>query len=372
MLSGRKTWLGRPTVVALALIWAAYMVPAFCVIAVDPYELYPWGVRITPATRHDALHANRVLGIAAADPAADTLLIGSSVSVRIALDDIQSLVPGARTAWNLSYPGVTARDRQVVLAWIEARSRARTILVTLDFVLAAPDDRPSYGFPVASYDGDFTNDLRVVDSRTLRETRDALVRGSPFPDRSGSDRVLRSWSETPRYRNPLGLAFIARALREERFTIDAGADKPCTAFPHLSRFEATLRRIAGQGRRVHLILPVYSPAFYYLYRVNPTMPKATRKTILGDQLALRRCVTKALGDAANITVSALDRDMALTNDLGNFLDPGHVAGRNLYRRQLAALSDPRYRLTPANIDAYVERYRQNVKSYCPGGVPAKC
>lgn len=371
-LAGLAKRLPRPTPVAILIVWLTYMVPATFVLAVDPYELYPWGVRITPATRHDALHANRVFGIAAADRDADTLLIGSSVSARIELDDIRAMVPGARTVWNLSYPGVAPRDRQIVLDWIEARSHAHTILVTLDFILASSIERPSYGFPIDSYDGDFTNDLRVVDSRTLREARDALLRGSPFPDRSTSDEVLRTWRKSAGFHSPEGLALIARSLREQRATIDAGHDKPCSAFPHLPRFEASIRRLAAQGRRVHLIVPVYSPSFYYQYRIGAAMPKALRETLLGDQIAMRRCVTRALGDTPNITISALDRDTALSNSLANFMDPGHLALRANFRRQLAAISDPRYRLTPANIDAYVERYRQNVKNYCPGGVPAKC
>lgn len=355
----------------MLLVWAAYMIPAATVIAVDPYDLYPWGVRIKPATRHDLHHAHRLLGIATGDPEADTILVGSSTSMRLRVDDIRALIPGARVVWNLSYMGVTGRDRQIVLGRIAERSRARNILVMLDYVLASSSDRPSGGFPIEQYDDDLANDLRVVDVRTLRETRDALLRNSPFPDRPAADRALQAFlarSGSSSFYRPEILASIDRALREQRSTIDAGLDKPCSAFPLLPRFEATIRRLAARGRRVYLIAPVYSPSFHYQHHADGT-DVALR---MGDQLAMRRCVVNALGDTANVAISALDSDTTLTNDLSNFYDPAHLVGRANFRRQLAAATDPWYRLTAANIDAYVDRYRRNVRNYCPRGFPKGC
>ena len=372
---GTKRRFLCPTVLGLALVWAAYMIPAAFVIVVDPYDLYPWGVRIKPVSRHDILHANRLIGIAASDREADTLLVGSSVSMRIQLEDLREQYPDTRIAWNLSYPGVTGRDRQIVLDRIAEHSRARHVLVMLDYMLGSPVDRVSRGFPTESYDDDPTNDLRVVDSRTLREARSALLRGTPFPNVEASDRALRRFLAGRRsstFYRPTIVASITRSLREQRATIDVDHDMPCSALPLLRRFEATMRRLAAQGRRVDLIAPVYSPSFYYQYRVGGQMDDSTRMNLLGRQLAMRRCVVKALGATPNIVISALDRDTALVNDLTNFYDSGHIVGRTNFRRQLLATNDPRYRLTPANIDAYLEAYRRNVKTYCPTGFPKSC
>lgn len=366
----RRCFLARPTVLAIVLLWLAYMVPAMFVIAVDPYELYPWGVKVKPATRHDLVNANRVTGIATADTEADTLLVGSSVSALIGLDDIRAAIPDARIAWNLSYPGVAGADRQLVLDRIASHSRARRVLVVLDYVMAMPVSKPSWAFPVDSYDRDPTNDLRVVDSRTLRETRNALTLGTPFPDRAASERAVRNLHERggTRFRNPKMLADVGRSLTTQRATIDAGLGRPCSAYPLLPPFEATIRRLAAKGRRVDVILPVYSPALYYQWRVGMERDKdVVRAFSLADQLGIRRCVVEALGDTPNVVISALDRDTALINDLSNFGDPAHMLKRENFRRQLAATRDPRYRLTPANIGDYVERYRRNVKAYCPTG-----
>lgn len=369
MLTGVRR-LPRPTVLAMVLLWAAYMIPAAFVIAVDPYELYPWGVRITPATRHDLINANRVTGIATADVAADTLLVGSSVTALVELDDIRATVPGTRIAWNLSYPGVAGADRQLVLDRIADRSRARRVLIVFDYIMAMPYSKPTWAFPVESYDYDPTNDLRVVDSRTLRETRNALTLGTPFPDRAASELAVRNLAERgpQRFRNPKMFANVARSLATQRATIDAELGRPCSAFPLLPPFEATVRRLAKKGRRVDVIMPVFSPALYYQWRVGMEPDKDVQRAFsLADQLGIRRCVVEALGGTPNVTISALDRDTALINDLSNFSDPAHLAGRENFRRQLTAIADPRYRLTRANIGDYVERYRRNVKAYCPAG-----
>lgn len=371
----RRGILDCPTVVAIGLVWLAYMMPALFVVGIDPYDLYPWGVRVKLVTRYDIANTTRLIAIGTGDPQADTILVGSSTTVAIRPEDLVAALPGARTPWNLSYPAAGSTDRLIVLDRIADRSKARHVLVMLDHFLALPEELTGQGFPVPLFDSNFTNDLRVVDARTLRDARTALRLGTPFPDRAAAERAWRLVYERGFRRyldDPRELAAVAQSLRAHRSSIDKGLGKPCSAFPLLPPFEASIRRLAAQGRRVDVIVPVYSPAFYYRSRMPGALHDLVGDTFLGDQLSMRRCAVEALAQAPNVTVSALDQDLALIGDVSNFGDPGHLRNRVNFRRLLAATLDPRYRLTAANVGGYVERLRRGVKAYCPGGIPAQC
>ncbi len=374
----------RPTVIGMAVVWFAYMGAAAFVILVDPYDLYPWGIQVKAARRYDAVNAAKMIRIAAKDRDSDTVLIGTSPTALVTPEDMQAVFPDAHAPWNLSYLFGAPDDRLAVLREIRRHSRARHVIVTLDFFLVLPTGRTSLVFPGNFYDDDYTNDLRVVDTTTLRETLTALRRGTPFPDVAAAtaEMGISFIRVSGVFRDPYSLNSIAAAIPKYRAVIDASGAETCATFPMLAPFEDEVRRMAAQGRKVDLLLPAFSPSAYYRWRSDYHRPSndqalAEQHRQLGDhafanQLLMRKCIAKALDGAANVAISAADLDFDLTRSLANYYDPTHLKGHDKLRRMLAAMRDPRFRITAANVDAYVEALRRTVKDYCPRGFPDRC
>lgn len=386
-MAGTRSIFGkifRPAVVAIGALWLAYMAAAGFVIGVDPYDLYPWGVKITAARRWDPDHAPRMIDIAAKDPDADLVLVGTSPTALVTPEEIRTVFPEARAPWNVSYLLAGPDDRLLVLDHLIRYSHARHFIVTVDFYLTLPLGQDNAVFPENLYDASFTNDLRVVDQDTLKDALRALRRGTPFPDTAAATEAMRVSFERVEqiFRNPDNLNAIRDAITRYRATIDSPGATHCASFPMLEPFVGRVKALAAGGRTVDLLIPAFSPSAYYRWRSDKNrilgdnalaeQHRALGSHAFADQLLMRRCLVKALDGVAGVTVAGADLDFELTGRIANFFDPTHLNTAEERERMLGRLRDPRYRLTAANVDAYAEAIRRNVKDYCPQGFPQGC
>jgi len=95
--------LRAPILSACALL-VVYWSVAAAIIAIDPYDLYPWGQRpnVERAQFHLGRNENRLVSLAVKDPTPDVVSIGSSTARMYSADDIVAALPGTRRALNLT------------------------------------------------------------------------------------------------------------------------------------------------------------------------------------------------------------------------------------------------------------------------------
>ena len=141
----------RPFASLVAAVWVTYAGLTAFVVAIDPFDLFPWGARVTVPTRFDPGNVTRLMRIAAKDAATDTVLIGSSNSAMFTPDDIKAAFPDAHQVWNVSYHGATAYDRLLTTDQFLKYSNARHFIFVFDYFYAQSIHRADNDFPDQFY-----------------------------------------------------------------------------------------------------------------------------------------------------------------------------------------------------------------------------
>ena len=157
-------------VLAATLITALYLSLAALVIAVDPHNIYSWGAepRIEPGDTPRDLVIDWI-DVATKDPAYNTFLVGSSITAMYTPEYMQDVLgPDARVA-NLSYGGPRPVDRDLILDRLVESPNVEHVILTFDWTYMEDPDVANSSFPTFLYDGDITNDLRMVNPPTIRQ-----------------------------------------------------------------------------------------------------------------------------------------------------------------------------------------------------------
>jgi len=349
----------RAPLLSAGIMLVAYWATAAVVLAVDPYDLYPWGRRPMVAAGHfqRGTHDQLLVSAAAKDPTWDVVSIGSSTARMYSAREIAQAFPGTRSALNVAYAGSRPMDRHMVVTQFVRHSAARRLLIWFDwtYALAATDLKPA--FPSYMYDDAWLNDLRLVTPPSLISAWHMLSSGEPFPDAPETTPDREKTPPGP-FQTRRSMDSIARVVELNRATVDLPTERTCDQFDALrTQAVPAARALAARGTQVDFVLPAYSLVFYYpSTRVRGDMVR------LSEQLLLRRCLVEETAGIPGVRVVALDRDLHVVSDLGNYRDDAHLYyGPGL--RVLERFVEPAYELTPANIDHYVNTLREAVKHY---------
>ncbi|MGB3797996.1 MAG: hypothetical protein WA957_17060 [Alteraurantiacibacter sp.] len=344
---------------AAGLISALYLSLAAVVIAVDPHNIYSWGAetRLQPDnTPRD--HVIDWIDVATKDPTYNTFLVGSSITAMYTPEYMRGVLgPDVRAA-NLSYGGPRPMDRDMVLGRLVENPNVEHVILTFDWTYMLDPQTANRGFPTFLYDGDVTNDLRMVNLPNIRRTFDILRGNLTYSNQDDERYKLYVDTMYNRFQSPPELARIGRLVARNRTGINDSSGRDCDSFPAINdQLIPDIQALSGRGVDVDILFPIVSYAFYHVRR-NDISP-----TLLDEQMIARRCLVNAVGDVENVRLFALDADPAVAGDLGNFREVGHVYNPDILRRFVSALKTGEDRVTPENIAEYEESIRSAVQAY---------
>lgn len=355
-------------VLAPLAVLVVYWLVASVVIALDPFDVYGWG-RLVAADPRNTTDDNRyLLDAVAKDPAIDLLMVGSSTAAPYSPADLQRAYPDARHPYNLSYDAARPADRKVVMNAIVDRSKAKRLVVWLDWFYGLPQQAQDPSFPSYMYDRSRYNDLRMVNETAFGASLRMLRGGSPFDDfpRRLARRSAQFAKAYAKFQSPAALRTLASKVKMYRPIIDRAGVKSCASLASFnSGLLEPLRKWVASGRPADIVIPAYSPAFYY----NRGDPASGLK--LADQLMLRRCAVLETANLPGVRVIALDADAQLTGDLRNYQDTGHLFGARPLGTALEHIARGDLVLTPGNVDAYLAGLRRSVVGYQVPAAPGR-
>lgn len=361
-----RRWIfSNPMFAAALAVLAGYWSIVAVVAAVDPYDVYPWGAQVKVPGNYAPFDMPSLVRAAARDTDSELVLIGSSPTTIFTQQDIAAAYPGYAKPWNVSYHGATATDRAQLIDQFVRYSRARRYLITLDYFYAkrVAETRPM--FPSYLYDGDPTNDVRMINRPSLKAVLSVLRGGSPLTN--PRDPVTRERAfhdeERAKFQNIAYMRSIRDRIGRHRPTIAQTSDIACAGMPALSSLIGQVRALTSKGARVDILIPPYALASYYDWAGDPTLRKAGGATLLSDQLAMRRCAVLGVASIPNAHVYSIDLDFELAGDLANFRDSTHIESPVGLSRFINMANDPGAELTPDNIDEYVTALRNAVVGY---------
>ncbi len=344
---------------AVALV-GAYLLAAVFVVAVDPYDIYPWGMPTEQPATDTPDNSMLVIEAAAKRPHIDVVMIGSSVSKTYTPEQILRLAPGARQAWNTSYPAVRPADRALTIETFMHHSRPRRLILWFDAIYIYTAETKQERFPAYLYDETHLNDLRMVDQNGLAAAWSRMQGGGAFRQGESLERKVPALDAANylSFQNSKSMQGVANLVRRGRLQVAAPWRVSCDHYTSINE-QLMPELIALSRQRVHvdLVFPAYSVAAYYqtAFRGNgPSLP---------DTLNMRRCIVAATARLANVTVWATDADTATIKDLANYLNPTHLYGDAVLMRVLMRIGDPAFRIDASNVDAYLARLRTAVVGY---------
>ena len=358
--------LRRPMITVMAAIWLGYASVATAVLAIDPFDVYPWGKRVSIPQNFAPFEIPRVMRIAARDPNSELVLIGTSPTTIFHQADLERAYPGYASPWNVSYHGSAVADRARTIDQFVRYSPAKRYLITLDYFYTkrATEARPL--FPDYHYDETLLNDLRMVNSVSIKSSVRALRSGSPFPDGRATANQEHGFreGERRRFQTPERMRSIRGWIQEYRATIDKPSPLNCSTMPSLAVLLDQVRALTAKGARVDILIPPYSPAIYYEWAGDPLLRRGGGgDTFLMDQLTLRKCAVEGIAKIPGARIYAMDLDFATTTDLGNFRDPAHMESADGLAKFIGMANHPELELTPSNVDAYVASVHKAVVTY---------
>jgi hypothetical protein len=348
------------------LVMLGFWLAAAAGTAVDPYDLYPWGARVKLHSNYAPEHPGYLTWMAARDPNADVIVVGSSTALLYTPDVIRATFPGSGDVWNLSYSGERPAARDSLLRLIATRAHSRRVIINLDYYYAADPALLNPNFPAFLYDSNPFNDLRIINARLPAVLFSTLRKGQPFATGKATEqrfetKFARQYAAS---RTPATRASWRAVIDRHRWEVDRPGSRRCSDFPAFEKqLIPAVRKMSERGIRVDILLPPYSPLMYYAFMDQARALPINGHSVLEDQLLLRRCAVTETANLPMVAVWAPDRDLSLITDIDNFRDPAHLAWDAKGQSTLKAVGDPKYRLTLDNVDDYVQRMRHTVVNF---------
>jgi hypothetical protein len=360
--------LRRPLLLAIGTIAIAYCLLALALVLIDPFDIYPWGVKPTLKTNGDySAEATRYLAAAVAKTVAfNTILVGSSTARLYTPQMMEELLPGTRSAFNFSYSAPSSADRAAVFRELLRLSSPRRLIVEVDWTYILPKafQHSTPGFPLYLYDDVWWNDVRTMTMESFQLSW-TLLRGGPL--------WLPAWSRTPEqasYRDTYAFmqgdapkadlrAYIAR----NKISINTPSKLSCADMDSIREDLAPfVRAMSARGVEVDVVLPVYSWVLYY-HTGAPDPRGLSRPSLLNDLLLMRRCLVDSLDDLPRVRIFAFDNVPGLASDWKNYFDPGHLYNFEANRYILSSIAAGEHVLSRDNVDAEIAQLRASVIGY---------
>lgn len=346
-------------ILAAALITFLYLLLATVVIAIDPHNVYRWGAN--PRIEPDDTPRDMVIDwidVATKDPSFNTFLVGSSITAMYSPEYLKAILGPETRAVNLSYGGPRPKDRDLVLDRLIDNPSVQHVILTFDWTYMVGPDVANSGFPTFLYDGDITNDLRMVNLPTIRKTFEIMSGKLTYDNPDDAEYQTYVKNMYVKFQRPSEIAKLGRMIERNRKDIDAKSGKDCHSFRSVNeQLIPDVRSLSERGVRVDILFPIESYAFYYV-RQNDISP-----TLLDEQMIARRCLVNAVSDLSGVRVFALDGDPTVAGDLANFREVGHAYDPAILQRFVSAMKTGKDRITRANFATYERDIRNAVKEY---------
>ncbi len=347
-----------------AAIWVLLLGFQAALMAIDPYNFYPWSpARTIPEDNYSTELAPYLLNIVRRS-SVDTAMIGGSTAVNFLPADIRDIM-GAKYAANLSYDAPRTEDMALVLDKLSDAPQLKHLLLMLDYQYTNRMHMRRPLFPYELYDSDIAGRVLIFDKMAARLSL-RILRGQGIANPENPYSAFRA-QETEAYKTsllPTQVAYLTKAINSGRNAVNAAGHKTCADFPMLTQklipFAHTMSR---QGKRLDIIIPPLSLAYYYNVLMWPTQPGFDWHASLDNSLMLRRCVVFNTAGIKNVRIFGFDDERWLVEDMGNYYEPGHLHKLELFRYMLREIKAGRHQLTIKNFDAYDRSLRKRVLGY---------
>ena len=131
--------------------------------------------------------------------------------------------------------------------------------------------------------------------------------------------------------------------------------------------------MGAKGVKVDLLFPPYPVVAYYDWIDRRLYNDSFGRGPVYPQLIdLKRCALQAAAPFGDrVTITAMDNDLVVTNDLGAFADAVHLLKPEAYQRMLDHVASRDARLTQSNFQAYQDQLAANIvalKDHPPVGL----
>jgi len=347
---------GRWLFLSLAMLPVAYGI-ALCALlmAVDPYDLRPWGLRpVLVDAEYPPDKTVNLIRVVARQPH-DLVMFGGSTTMPFTAQRLNEVF-GSKSAVNLSYMAPMPADTALVLQRLVQTPGLKRLIVAVDFSEMRRDgDMFSLGgSAVASLRGrwfDMPDFIRPVARASLNR-----LRGGAFdsPDwRVEVNRLVDAPSVTT---HPDYMALLNDAVSRPDPAMNARAPAiACSAYPYLSRVLLPVGRAAlPRGVHVDIVFPPLPFQTYYNWQKNHLEFSSWEKGAHHRQLVgFYGCIVKAIAAAhlGNVTVHATNTDRRLTN-LSDYRDTVHLSRSTALTVMLKDIRDGAAVVTPENLPAF--------------------
>jgi hypothetical protein len=358
----------RPFLPVIITIAAACWAAALTFVLLDPFDVYPWGARVTLKSGGDYSMQSTpyLVDVVARTSSIDTLFLGTSTGHLYTKKMLEEILPNTHRAFNLSYSNPSSPDRTAVARELLRHSHAQRFIIETDWTYMVPkaEQRAAPSFPLYLYDMVWWNDVRGINWQALQLSL-AVLRGEPL--------WIPAWSQAAElegYRRRYDLLHSSSAIAEftgyvsqNKRSIDTPSKLSCGTMNALNEdLVPFVNALSTRGAEVDILMPVYAWILYY-WTVDADGRGLSRRSLLNDQLKLRSCVVEALDGLPGVRIFAFDDVPGLAADIRNYFDPVHMYNPAANRYVLQSIVKGEHRLTRENIDAKNSQMRAAVAEY---------
>lgn len=361
--------------VILCLVLAVFVgVPAAFVVAADPCHVFhkPWPGRwahgFTPDTRcQNAGLINSWL----VDPAEgfDSILIGASTAENFNPPHIRQVTPWQRTL-KLTAVGLSPAEHNILINRAIATGRVRHVFWEIvPMLYHMPVPRVTYHtlarsthFPAYLYNNSVLDDYRYVfNSAVLSGAVDVVNQETYFA--ADIDKV-RYWEN-----RCASMGICDQHMSAEEIDTIRAAYRPVhrraldpaeRAALDYSEFERFLMPVVQAHCNGDITFDIFFSPFSLLWFAELDEAKFQL------EFYLLRHVVERVSHCRNIRVFAFYNDVSIVGDLSNYKDPRHFYA-DVHDRIIDAIAADRYRVTPEQLEAFEQAWRDNINTYQPYG-----
>jgi hypothetical protein len=359
----RSMWRNRYLLI-LSTLYFTLMLVAFTVTAVDPYDLYPWGLRPTLARdRYDPNALPWLLNVIARS-GYDTLVVGGSTAQQYRADDIRNAWPQSHRPFVLTYSGPRPADLRIVMDKTAGAPGLKRVLLSYDLTYLFDAGISRASFPFSLYDRDPIDDLREFGFQSIELSARLISGREYFVSAWDFAATQAEWKKKRRQSlDPIEVDRIRRLITAYRSAVDQPTPLTCRDFPAIKLIPRYAKALAARNVRLDVVIPPYSYAMYFDY-LDP-MKRHTMKNgpPLSTLLLTRRCLLESVQGLSNVRVFAFDLTPGIADDMDSYRDTVHLFGNLAAQAMLRDIELGRGQLTLENFDHYQNELRRRVTRY---------
>src|SRR5262249_35771397 len=180
------------------------------------------------------------------------------------------------------------------------------------------------------YDNKPFHVLRIVNVEALRATLNTLRRGSPFPLVEQMRRREQSFQEEQwqGFHAKEIISSMREAIAAQRAVVAAKGKATCEQLPGLQHLIEGAKALSAKGADVLIYVPSYSFISYFWWQHDPEhVLRFGGKTMLSDQLLLRRCAVILTQGTERVAIYSNDLEPGFASNYRNYRDTTHLYGR---------------------------------------------